>query len=260
MNAAARTTASRRGRVRLWLLVGLLFVVLALIPFRAAVQRRFWDTVAAGRSSVSTAQRVRQYGAVARGRLQPLFRSAGVAYPPTSMVWLALKLERQLELWGAGAGGVLRRVHVYPILAASGDSGPKLKRGDGQVPEGFYRLEAFNPNSRYHLSLRVNYPNDFDRASAAREGRTDLGGDIMIHGANCSIGCLAMGDPAIEELFVLAADVGLPRIELLIAPCDLRKTELPPGEVARLPAWMPDLYRRLKAQMLSQCMDAAATP
>src|SRR5690606_4961 len=101
--------------------------------------------------------------------------------------------------------GVLRFVRALPVLAASGRVGPKLQYGDYQVPEGFYRIEALNPNSRFHLALRVNYPNAFDRAEAAREGRTHLGGDIMIHGSNASVGCLAMGDVVSEDLFVLAA-------------------------------------------------------
>ena len=87
-----------------------------------------------------------------------------------------------------------------PILAASGVSGPK-REGDKQVPEGFYRIELLNPNSRYHLSLRVNYPNADDLERARQDGRalSTLGGDIMIHGGSASIGCLALGDPAVGE-------------------------------------------------------------
>lgn len=91
------------------------------------------------------------------------------------------------------------------MLAASGGPGPKLREGDLQVPEGVYRLTAFNPNSSYHLSLRVDYPNAEDRAAEDRavarsDRRTSLGGDIFIHGKAVSIGCLAIGDPGIEEL------------------------------------------------------------
>ena len=74
--------------------------------------------------------------------------------------------------------------------------------GDKQVPEGFYRIELLNPNSRYHLSLRVNYPNadDIERAREDRRDLLNLGGDIMIHGGAESIGCIAIGNPAIEHL------------------------------------------------------------
>jgi hypothetical protein len=141
----------------------------------------------------------------------------------------------------AVADGPWRHVRDYPVLAASGRPGPKLREGDCQVPEGLYRVERLNPQSRYHLSLRLDYPNAFDREQAAREGRTSLGGDIYIHGGAVSIGCLAMGDEAVEELFVLAARTGLPNIRVILAPADLRAA---PGAAAlpREPAWIGPLY------------------
>jgi murein L,D-transpeptidase YafK len=157
-------------------------------------------------------------------RLRPDFARAGVAYPPERLVMVAFKAEKRLELYGPDAAGRLQRVHSYPILAASGGPGLKLREGDEQVPEGFYRIELLNPNSRYHLSLRVNYPNDEDIARARAENRdlSTLGGDIMIHGGAASIGCLAMGDPAAEDLFVLVQRTGLDNVSLLITPEDLR--------------------------------------
>lgn len=157
-------------------------------------------------------------------RLHPDFQRAGVAYPPPRLIMLAFKRERRLELHAADGSGKYHFVRSYPILAASGGDGPKLREGDSQVPEGFYRIELLNPNSRYHLSLRVNYPNPEDCARAAAAGRdlASLGGDIMIHGGAASVGCLAMGDPAAEDLFVLAARTGLDAIEVIIVPRDLR--------------------------------------
>src|SRR5262249_27232730 len=96
--------------------------------------------------------------------------------------------------------------------------------------------------------LRVNYPNAFDRQMAAKDGRKNLGGDIMIHGKNLSAGCLAMGDEAVEELFVLAAQTGLSNIKLIIAPTDFREnglTALDPGR----PEWLPRLYTEIAAAM-----------
>ena len=158
-------------------------------------------------------------------RLRPDFTAAGISYPPERVVLLAFKQERRIDLLAAGTTGPLRLVRSFPILGASGEAGPKRREGDRQVPEGFYRFELLNPNSLYHLSLRVDYPNADDRARAEAEGqdRTTLGGDIMIHGGEASIGCLAVGDPAAEDLFVLAARTGLERIELLIFPWDFRK-------------------------------------
>lgn len=87
----------------------------------------------------------------------------------------------------------------YPVVAMSGNLGPKEREGDCQAPEGFYRTHAgaLNPNSKYHLSFNVCYPNAYDQA----QGRT--GSFIMVHGSNKSIGCFAMGDPAIEEIYGL---------------------------------------------------------
>src|SRR5207244_3968581 len=119
------------------------------------------------------------------------------AYPPAELALLAFKQERLLEVYATDKKmGGFKFVQAYPILGASGELGPKLREGDGQVPEGLYAINFLNPNSLYHLSLRVSYPNDFDRAQAKRDGRQKLGGDIMIHGSFASIGCLAMGDEA----------------------------------------------------------------
>lgn len=145
--------------------------------------------------------------------------AAGLAYPPARVAIVVLKQERMLYLLGQSAGSdSWRRIAEYPVLAASGTLGPKLREGDKQVPEGVYRIESLNPNSRFHLSLRVNYPSDKDRRIAREENRTNLGGDIMIHGGAASIGCVAIGDPAIEEVFVLAADVGIDAVEIVLAP------------------------------------------
>src|SRR5688572_1161084 len=97
------------------------------------------------------ADRLDEYGPIARSRLQPYFDSASVSYPPPRIVLVGLKAERRLEVYAADSTGVMRRIRAYPILAASGVAGPKLREGDRQVPEGIYRIESLNPNSRFHL-------------------------------------------------------------------------------------------------------------
>jgi murein L,D-transpeptidase YafK len=139
-------------------------------------------------------------------------------------------------------------VRSYPILAASGRLGPKLRQGDKQVPEGLYRIESLNPNSRFHLALRVDYPNAFDQRQAARDRRSDLGGDIMIHGGAASIGCLAMGDEAAEDLFVLVAEVGKENVEVLLSPVDFREQPLP-AVAGDLQDWTPELHSRIRARL-----------
>ena len=91
----------------------------------------------------------------------------------------------------------------------------------------------------------MNYPNEFDKEKGVRDGRADLGGDIMIHGKTCSVGCLAMGDDAAEDLFCLAADTGLENITVILSPVDLIAHELPP-ETSENPAWASQLYEAIK--------------
>ena len=111
-----------------------------------------------------------------------------------------IKADRLLELWMRPRDKesyVL--VKKYPVLAVSGKLGPKQKQGDMQAPEGFYRafFGSLNPNSNYHLSFNVGYPNAWDRMN----DRT--GNYIMVHGSNVSAGCFAMGDEGIEEIYAL---------------------------------------------------------
>jgi hypothetical protein len=170
-----------------------------------------------------------------RPRLAERFKGAGAAFPPSQLTLIAYKEERRLEAWAPGPGGWVR-VLRYPILAASGERGPKLRQGDDQVPEGVYPLTGLNPNSKYHLSIRVGYPNRNDLAWASRDKRSDLGGDIYIHGKDVSRGCLAIGDEGIEELFALVAETGVARSKLIIAP-NRRLRDLPTE-----PAWVGELY------------------
>lgn len=108
------------------------------------------------------------------------------------------KEEHELEVWIARDGDYAL-LRTYPICAWSGTLGPKLKEGDLQSPEGFYRVRrgALNPNSQFHLSFNLGFPNRFDRA----HGRT--GSYLMVHGNCVSIGCYAVTDPAIEEIYGL---------------------------------------------------------
>ncbi len=114
------------------------------------------------------------------------------------------KLERKLEIWLAPddtSSYTLARTHK--MTAFSGTLGPKRKEGDLQIPEGIYRIDRFNPASAYHLSLGLDYPNISDRV---RNSGNDPGCDIFIHGNEVTIGCVPIGDSAIEELYILAVD------------------------------------------------------
>lgn len=136
-----------------------------------------------------------------RARVGPVLEAdlaaAGLRYG--APVYLRVfKEERVLEVWVEGAQGYAL-FEAHPICNFSGDLGPKLAEGDHQSPEGFYEvgLEALNPNSRFHLSFNLGFPNSFDRA----EGRT--GSYLMVHGDCRSVGCYAMTDPVIERIYLL---------------------------------------------------------
>lgn len=136
-----------------------------------------------------------------RRRVMPvvgaLMRQAG-ATPGAPVHLRIFKESRELEVWARADGG-WRHVRTYPICAWSGDLGPKLREGDGQAPEGLYAVDAgqLNPASRYHLAFNLGFPNAFDRA----HGRT--GSFLMVHGACLSIGCYAMTDAGIEEIYLM---------------------------------------------------------
>lgn len=108
------------------------------------------------------------------------------------------KEEAELELWLKGTDQYVL-FKTYPICRYSGNLGPKLKEGDNQAPEGIYWVgpKQMNPFSSYHLSFNLGYPNVFDRAHQ----RT--GSALMVHGNCVSIGCYAMTDAKIEEIYTL---------------------------------------------------------
>jgi len=112
------------------------------------------------------------------------------------------KAEKQLEVWVKNSGGkVFKPFGNYAICASSGELGPKRREGDGQVPEGFYQINVFNPYSNYYVSLGLSYPNKSDRLLSPAKS---LGGAIMIHGNCVTIGCIPITDDRIKEVYILA--------------------------------------------------------
>ena len=193
----------------------------------------------------TTDEVVQLYGKRARTEITPYFAKAKISYPPKKVTFLAMKEEKLLEVWASNDGTSYTFVHSYNIQKMSGKEGPKLREGDRQVPEGRYKVVGLNPNSAYHLSMKLNYPNNFDLLHAKNEGRTEPGTNIFIHGKSVSIGCLAMGDKTIEELFVLSKDVGINNVEIVIAPYDPRVKKLIYNKNS-LPKWVGELYMNLE--------------
>ena len=185
-------------------------------------------------------------GSAAESLLKARFQRAGVAYPPARIQLIALKEPKRLELW-AWAQRKWRHIHDYAVLAASGHAGPKLREGDKQVPEGFYRIAALNPNSNFHLSMKLDYPNAYDWEHALEEGREKPGSDIFIHGSALSTGCLAVGDKYVEELYALISSIGKENVQVMIVPYDFR-TRTFSASVKR-PSWLQQLYAYLQARI-----------
>lgn len=233
---------------RLVILSLLLLIAGGCLLFRARVEAALGVIRQKVSAKKTVEQRLQEYGPAARARLRPHFDRAKVSYPPPRLAFVGIKDEQRLEIYAAGPDGKFRFIRSHPILAASGVVGPKLREGDGQVPEGIYAIESLNPNSSYHLALRVSYPNAFDREQARRDGRAKLGGDIMIHGKAVSIGCLAMGDEAAEDLFVLVADTGRGNVEVVLTPVDFRRGKNLP-KAANLPLWSESLYETIRARL-----------
>jgi murein L,D-transpeptidase YafK len=171
--------------------------------------------------------RVRRAQANARPRISRLYRERNIRHPAAEVFVRVFKRDRELEVWVRPLDSSrFQLLKTYGICALAGKPGPKRRQGDAQVPEGFYSIDLFNPESSYHLSMRVDYPNARDEA-ANPGGR--LGGDIYIHGGCRSDGCLAMTNEGIEELYWLGIEahaMGQTRIPVHIFPARLDKAEL----------------------------------
>ncbi|MBK6521718.1 MAG: L,D-transpeptidase family protein [Sphingobacteriaceae bacterium] len=113
------------------------------------------------------------------------------------------KHEKEVQVWMRNKGDAkFKLFKTYKICSSSGELGPKRVQGDGQVPEGFYYIEHFNPVSSYHLSMKVGYPNKSD----SKKATGSPGGDIMIHGNCVTIGCIPIENDPIEELYILCVE------------------------------------------------------
>ena len=151
--------------------------------------------------------------------IKELCKSKGIAYPLKNIYLRVFKDEQELEVW---ALNVKNRRYVllkqYDICAIGSKLGPKREQGDGITPEGFYYISVFNPQSNFYISLGLNYPNISDKI---KSGDKNPGGDIFIHGNCVSIGCMAMKDHNIKEIYwmaVLARNAGQNHIPVSIFP------------------------------------------
>lgn len=200
--------------VRRLLIATLLLAVIAAVIW----WREFITSRRPGRGGIavhSTEDRVAAARVRCGASVEQRCRQTGVDYPPRELFLRAFKVERELEAWARSDDAPLRLIAKWPVLAASGGPGPKRREGDRQVPEGCYRVAVFNPLSNFHLSLGLDYPNASDRV---RSDPQSPGSAIYIHGGAVSIGCLALGDDAIEQLYLLAQDAREKPVQLHVFP------------------------------------------
>ncbi len=133
------------------------------------------------------------------------------------LVLRSYKKESEIEVWKKNAAGRFVFIKSFPICRWSGQLGPKHMSGDRQTPEGFYPVgpRQMNPNSHYYLSFDTGFPNAYDRAHGWS------GSAVMVHGTCSSMGCFAMTDKAVGEIYAIARDAlkgGQPAFQLQAYP------------------------------------------
>lgn len=169
--------------------------------------------------------RVRKAMAGKQNTISELLKKHEIEKGKLNVLITAFKEEGKLVLYGKNSGEKkYQLLKSYDICASSGKAGPKRAAGDGQVPEGFYKIDRFNPWSNFYLSLGVSYPNKSDRILC--KGKS-TGGDIFIHGNCVTIGCMPMTDDKIEEIYLLAVyarNNGQLSIPVYIFPFEMNDT------------------------------------
>lgn len=135
--------------------------------------------------------------------LRKQFAATDINWPPKQIYIRSFKYDSQLEVWVRDdSNEKFKLFKTYKVCAMAGTLGPKRFQDDYQVPEGFYYVNQFKPNSNYHLALGINYPNESDRILS---DSLQPGGSIYIHGNCVTTGCIPILDNQIEEVYLLAA-------------------------------------------------------
>jgi len=171
-------------------------IVSAMLPLIMKAQDSYVSLKAASTKAVSAYSKVED-------SLRKQFETKKLAWPPQQMYVRSFKFDRQVEVWVKdNEEGQFKFFKSYRMCMQSGTIGPKRMEGDYQMPEGFYYINEFKPNSNFHLALGLNYPNASDKLLSDTHRP---GGDIYIHGGCVSTGCIAISDKPIEELYILAS-------------------------------------------------------
>jgi murein L,D-transpeptidase YafK len=174
--------------------------------------------------------RVRTAYAEKEKMVRGYFAQKDIPYPPKGIFLRVFKLDRMVELWAKTSDeGKYALVKTYKVCYSSGVLGPKRRQNDGQVPEGFYVVDQFNPQSEYYLSLRLNYPNLSDKILGVK-GK--LGEDVFMHGNCVSIGCIPITDDCIKEVYLIAVEARNSGQELI--PIEVFPTRMDEAGIGKL--------------------------
>lgn len=136
--------------------------------------------------------------------IKALFTTRKLVYTNFHMILVGFKAEKKLKVYIRGTKQKsYSLLKSYDFCVLSGELGPKRKQGDLQVPEGLYEISNYNPQSSYHLSIKVNYPNKSDKVLSDKKNPGD---DIYIHGNCVSVGCIPLTDELIKEVYLMAVE------------------------------------------------------
>lgn len=201
------------------LILGIIIIVIAFLKFGRSIYMPVLNKL---KGSETVESRLEDIQENVWNRLEKNLGIAGYKTDfPKEIIIAAFKEERILQVYSKDYHRI-QLIKEYPFTAFSGELGPKLKEGDRQIPEGIYKVEYLNPNSSYYLSIKVSYPNEFDQSKTELTNVSDMGGDIFIHGKSATIGCIPIGDQAIEEVFLLTQKAMNNNVKVIISPRDFR--------------------------------------
>ncbi len=183
--------------------------------------------------------RVQEAYQLREGKVLNHFKIKNLAQDLKNEIYLRIiKNEQCLEVWVRSEDQkIFHWYDTYFFCSYIGELGPKLEEGDFQIPEGFYKVDRFNPESDFHLSMGINYPNKADRV---RSTGKNPGSDIFIHGSCVTVGCIPVGDELIQEVYILvveAINAGYTNIPVHIYP--FRMTE---DNFAKIKKSHPETY------------------
>jgi murein L,D-transpeptidase YafK len=213
----------------------LLIIIIGMLP-----QQKTFKEIQSSKSRVKAAYAEKE------SEIKNAFREKNLRFDGMHLFIRGFKREEKLEVWVREKDKQNFSIFcTYDFCASSGTLGPKRKEGDLQIPEGVYHINHFNPESNFHLSLGINYPNDSDKILG---DKTSPGSAIYIHGNCVTIGCIPITDDKIKELYILAVEArnnGQEKIPVHIFPTKLDDQTLSGLTSEFTPAQM-NFWRNLK--------------